>query len=89
MQEKNEPPQNFPILRFYPIFPRFFTKKIFKVRVCERCGSLYPRLVKTCKYVLIEKQLNLKILEKTIKIIKIMEALKIELLVVERYIEKT
>ena len=55
IQEKNEPPQNFPVSRFNPIFPRFFTtfprfftfcifSKFFKVRKCERCGSLNPRL---------------------------------------------
>ena len=41
------------ISRFYPIFPRFFTtfprkctfSKFFKVRKCERCGSLNPLLV--------------------------------------------
>ena len=37
--ERNEPSQNFPVFRFYPIFPRFF-----KFRKCERCGSLNPRL---------------------------------------------
>ena len=26
--KKNEPPQNFPVSRFYSIFPRFFTYKI-------------------------------------------------------------
>ena len=37
IQEKNEPPQNSPVSRFYPIFPRFlttfpqiFTNKIFQ-----------------------------------------------------------
>ena len=50
IQKKNEPPQNFPVFWFYPIsprffttFPRFFTNKIFKVRKCERCGSLNLR----------------------------------------------
>ena len=52
IQEKNEPPQNFPVSRFYPMFSRFFTtfprnctfRKFFKVCKCERCGSLNPRL---------------------------------------------
>ena len=52
IQEKNEPPQNFPVSRFYPMFPRFFTtfprfftySKFFKVCKSERCGSLNPRL---------------------------------------------
>ena len=41
-----------PVSRFYLIFPDFFTtfpwfftnSKFFKVRKCERCGSLNPRL---------------------------------------------
>ena len=28
--EKNEPSQNFPVSRFYPIFLRFFANKIFQ-----------------------------------------------------------
>ena len=50
-RKKNEPPYNFPVSRFYPIFPDFLQPspdfsptKIFKVRKCERCGSLNPRL---------------------------------------------
>ena len=42
IQEKNEPPQNFPVSRFYPIipdfsqrFPDFSLTKFFKVRKCE------------------------------------------------------
>ena len=30
MQEKNEPRQNFLVSRFYQMFPRFFTNKIFQ-----------------------------------------------------------
>ena len=30
IQKKNEPPQNFPVSQFYPIFPRFFTNKNFQ-----------------------------------------------------------
>ena len=26
IQEKNEPPQNFPVSRFYPLFPRFLQR---------------------------------------------------------------
>ena len=51
IQEKNEPPQNFPLSRFYPMLPRFSQRfpdfsltKLFKVRKCERCSSLNPRL---------------------------------------------
>ena len=51
IQEKNEPPQNFPVSRFYPMFPRFFTNKIFQgsqvrtLRQSEsapipRCGAM-------------------------------------------------
>ena len=43
--------KNFPVSRFHPMFPRFFTTfprfsltKFFKVCKCERCGSLNPRL---------------------------------------------
>ena len=52
IQEKNKHPQNFPVSRFYPMFPRFSQRfpdfsltKFFKVRKCERCGSLNPRLI--------------------------------------------
>ena len=55
IQKKNEPPQNFPVSRFYPIFPLFsqrfhdFLKtKMFKVCKCERRGSLDPREFNIC-----------------------------------------
>ena len=42
---KNEPPQNFPVSRsFIQYFPDFSLTKSFKVRKCERCGSLNPPL---------------------------------------------
>ena len=47
-RQKNKPPQNFSVSRFYQIyiqsFPDFSLTKFFKVRKCERCGSLNPRL---------------------------------------------
>ena len=65
IQAKNEPTQNFLVSQFYPIFPRFLQRlpdfsltKFFKVRNCERCGSLNPRLLSyttamECKLLLI------------------------------------
>ena len=51
IQEKNKPPQNFPVSQFNPMlinflqrFPDFSLTKFFKVRKYERCGSLNPRL---------------------------------------------
>ena len=41
---KNDPPQNSRLPDFIQYFPDFSLTKFFKVRKCERCGSLNPHL---------------------------------------------
>ena len=41
---KNDPPQNSRFPDFIQYFPDFSLTKFFKVRKCERCGSLNPHL---------------------------------------------